>query len=81
MQKCMERKSNLDWSSIFIPTMVVNNVDYDGSVAIVEILNVMFNLEVDPSLLQQSANMIRRSMRTPRTQGKKQGLMGRLMNR
>jgi predicted ATP-grasp superfamily ATP-dependent carboligase len=81
MQECMERKSNLDWSSIFIPTMVVNNVDYDGSVAVVEILNLMFSLEVDPSLLQQSANMIRRSMRSSQTQGRRQGLMGRLMNR
>lgn len=82
LQASLDKKSNIDWSTIFVPTKVVNNVDYQGSAAIIEILNVMFNLEVDPSLLIQSAEMIRRSVGAQaRGARKKQGFMDKLRNR
>jgi predicted ATP-grasp superfamily ATP-dependent carboligase len=75
LDESMEK--NIDWSTIFIPASVINNVDYSGAAKMVEILNSMFDVGVDPEPLRQSAQMMRRAP----GQDKQGGFLNRIFGR
>lgn len=71
MEEAIEK--GIDWSTIFVPTRIVNNIDYEGAATALDILNKMFNLGVDISPLQQRAETLKKS-----TERKKPGILDRL---
>lgn len=71
MEEALE--DDIDWSSIFVPTRIVNNIDYEGAATALEILNRMFNIGVDASPLQQRAEALKEA-----TKRKKPGILDRL---
>ena len=58
LQECLRR--GLSWTSFFVPTDLVSAIDYGGSVAVIEILNGMFKLGVDVTLLKRRDEMMRK---------------------
>lgn len=58
LEECLRR--GISWTSLFVPTNLVSVIDYGGSIAVIEILNKMFKLGVDVTLLKQRDEMARK---------------------
>ena len=60
LEECM--KNGFSWTSLFVPTNLVTIVDYGGSVAIIDVLNKMFKLDVNVNSLKQLNKMVSKMM-------------------
>ena len=60
LEECM--KNGFSWTSLFVPTNLVTIVDYGGSVAIIDVLNKMFKLDVNTNSLKQLNKMVLKMM-------------------
>jgi len=78
LEECLNR--GLSYTTLFVPTDLVSAIDYGGAAAVIEVLNRMFQLEVDVAPLRQRDEMVRRvAMR--RRRGEPRGLLDALRRR
>jgi predicted ATP-grasp superfamily ATP-dependent carboligase len=75
MEKAMDKKR--DWTSIFIPARFVNNIDYQGAIDAVDIINRMFELDVDISPLMKRLESIQKVAQS-QIPMKKKGILDRI---
>ena len=52
-------KQRIPWVALLVPTPITSTIDYGGTSLVIEVLNKMFKLGVDPSPLRRSEEMIR----------------------
>ena len=78
LDECVKR--DIPWTSLFVPTTQVSTVDYGGAAAVIEVLNKMFKLGVDVTLLKQRDEMMRRVFES-RMKGERRGLLDSLRRR
>jgi predicted ATP-grasp superfamily ATP-dependent carboligase len=74
-------KNRISWVSLFVPTDQAQTIDYGGSAAIIEVLNKMFKLGVDPEVLKKSDDIRRQMMQRSRNAKQKSGFFDSLRRR
>jgi predicted ATP-grasp superfamily ATP-dependent carboligase len=60
LEECM--KNGFSWTSLFVPTNLVTIVDYGGSVAIIDVINKIFKLDVNVNSLKRLNKMVLKMM-------------------
>jgi predicted ATP-grasp superfamily ATP-dependent carboligase len=70
-------KKNIAWTSIFIPSQIISGTDYQGAVTAINLLNKMFNLNIDSEQLQRISDITLRA-EAKRRQEKKGGFLNRI---
>lgn len=73
-------KERIPWVTIFVPTPHSQTIDYGGAAVVIEVLNKMFKLGVDPAPLKRSADM-RRQMQERLRGEEKRGFLDSLRRR
>jgi uncharacterized protein len=75
-------KEDIPWTTIFVPTRVLGSVDYQGAANAIQILNKMFNLDIDFEPLNRMSEAIQRAARSQRQrQERKGGFLNRILPR
>ena len=73
------QKKNIPWTSIFVPTQMITGADYQGAVTAVNLLNRLFNLNVNPEQLQTISDNIKKATMSQTKPEKKGGFFDRIM--
>ena len=66
-------REGVEWTTVFVPTRLVNSIDYQGAVDAVEALNTMFGLGVDAGQLRRMSEAVARAAETHQRQQRKRG--------
>lgn len=69
---------HIPWTTFVVPTSLASYVDYGGTAAVIEVLNRMYKLGVDVSLLKRSDEMRQQLTEKMRSQEERRGFLGSL---
>lgn len=73
-------KRGLPWVTLLVPTPITSAIDYGGASHVIDVLNKMYKLGVDPSPLRKSEEMIRQTVERRRAE-RPRGLLDSLRRR
>jgi predicted ATP-grasp superfamily ATP-dependent carboligase len=75
-------KENVPWTTIFIPTLTVSSINYQGAIDAIQVLNKMFNLNVNTEYLEKMTEVLTRERLTQQRQRqqKKGGILRRIIS-
>lgn len=73
-------KLGMSWISLFVTTPLVTSIDYGGAATVIEVLNRMFKLDVDPTPLRKSEEF-RKMMTEQRRKQESRGFLSSLRKR
>ena len=72
-------KDRIPWTTLFVPTIQGQSVDYGGAAAVIDVLNNMYNLGVEVEPLRQSEEIRKRMVQ--RARGEQKGFLSGLRRR
>ena len=72
---------HIPWTTFVVPTILASYVDYGGAAAVIEVLNRMYKLGVDVSLLTRSDEIRQQLTEQMRPQEERRGFLGSLRRR
>ena len=73
-------KEGVEWTTIFVPTRIISNIDYQGAVDAIQALNKLLKLDVDTEVLRRISEAVTRATEAhQRQQQKRGGFLNRIL--